>query len=221
MHYGVPGMKWGSRKDKRYHSTCVRSAIARRQNDKIDKSFKDWKENAKKRENAVTLGKQANAARLAYEHNESDKSLKSASKQANKEYNKALKQNTTYRKGQVKHEVGSDLSRKYLSEAKKVKKQLDADPANKQLKKQYSKLMSKHDTERAKARRAPQVAERRMRKKASIKRSMTMTAKAVATTTAVTVGTMAVNAYLKKNNVKFNGMNINISQYILRPEKIL
>ena len=39
-----------------------------------------------------------------------------------------------------------------------------------------------------------------------------MTAKAVATTTAVTVGTMAVNAYLKKNNVKFNGMNINISQ---------
>lgn len=31
-----------------------------------------------------------------------------------------------------------------------------------------------------------------------------MTAKAVATTTAITVGTMAVNAYLKKNNVKFN-----------------
>ena len=38
-HYGVKGMRWGVRR-------------ARRQNAKVDKSFKKWNENAQKRENS-------------------------------------------------------------------------------------------------------------------------------------------------------------------------
>ena len=87
---------------------------------------------------------------MAYENNRSDKKLKKQYKTDEKAYKKALSKNTTYRKGQVRKETGSDLSRKYLSEAKKVKKQLTADPSNKQLKKRYNELMSKHDIERAK-----------------------------------------------------------------------
>ena len=48
MHYGVLGMKWGKRKSS-YHSTGIRSALARRSNEKVDKSFKNWNENAKKK----------------------------------------------------------------------------------------------------------------------------------------------------------------------------
>lgn len=40
MHYGILGMKWGKRKAS-YSSTGVRSALARRSNDKVDKSFKN------------------------------------------------------------------------------------------------------------------------------------------------------------------------------------
>ena len=157
MHYGVPGMRWGHRK-KSYSSTGVRSAMARRSNAKVDKSFNDWKENSTKRDNAISLGKKRNENKMAYESNKSDKSLKKAYKQSNKEYKKALSKNTTYRKGVVRQEVGRDSSRKYLSAAKKVKKQLDKDPGNKELQKQYNKLMSKHDVERAKARKAVDVA---------------------------------------------------------------
>ena len=210
MHYGIKGMKWGVRRSG-YRSTGIRSALARRSNEKVDKSFKNWNENAKRRDSAIELGKKANVAKIAYEKDRSNKDLKSDYKQADKEYKKALKLNTTYRKGVVRQEVGKDISRKYLSEAKKVKKQLDKDPTNKDLKKQYDKLMSKHDVERANARRAVDVSSKRMRKQASIKRAMTMTAKAAAGTAAVAAGTYAVNKYLDDHQVTYNGQRVRFS----------
>ena len=211
MHYGVPGMKWGKRKSS-YHSTGIRSALARRSNEKIDKSFKNWNENTKKKTNAIELGKKANASKRAYESNKGNKDLRTQYRADKKAYRKALKGNTTYRKGQIKKEVGSDLSRKYLSEAKKIKKQLDVDPSNKQLQKQYSKLMSKHDVERAHARRAPEVAAKRSAKKAAIKRGMTMTVKTAATTAAVSAGAYAVNRYLNNHQVTLNGNRVSFSK---------
>ena len=207
QHHGVKGMKWGVRRDKNgsYKSTSIRSAIAKRSNEKVDKSFKDWNENAKKKADAIELGKKANVAKIAYETNKSDKTLKQQYSIANKEYKKALKGNTTYRKGVVRQEVGRDASRKYLSEAKKVKKQLMNDPTNKDLQKQYDSLMSKHDVERANARRAVEVANKRMRKQASIKRTMTMTVKAATASAAVTAGVYATNRYLTNHQVTLNG----------------
>ena len=207
MHYGVLGMKWGKRKAT-YSSTGVRSALARRSNEKVDKSFKNWNENAKKKTNAIALGKQANLSKRAYENNKSDSNLKKRYKADNKAYKKALKGNTTYRKGQIKKEVGSDLSRKYLSEAKKLKKQLDMDQSNRNLQKQYNKLMSKHDIERANARRAPEVAAKRSIKKAAIKRTMTKTVKAAATAGAVSAGVYATNRYLNRHQVTLNGERV-------------
>ena len=217
MHYGVPGMKWGVRKDKpSYRSTGVRSALARRSNEKVDKSFKNWNENAKKREDAIALGKKANTSKMAYESNRSDKVLKSQYKADNKAYKNALKSNTTYRKGQVRKEVGSDLSRKYLSDAKKIQKQLTNDPGNKQLQKQYNKLMSQHDVERAKARRAPEVAAKRSARKANLKRAATMSVKAVAATATVAAGTYAVNRYLSSHNVTLDGKPIRLKTQNVR-----
>ena len=103
-HYGVLGMKWGHRKGK-YSSTGIRSAAARRSNEKVDKSFDQWKENDRRKNTAIDLGKKRNEAKRSYESNKSDKGLKSAYKSANRDYKKALKQNTTYRKGVVKQEV--------------------------------------------------------------------------------------------------------------------
>ena len=192
-HYGIPGMKWGVRK-KDYSSTSVRAAMARRQNDKVDAGFKNWNDNSKKKANAIDLGKEMNANRMAYESNR-NKQTKAAYKSSTKAYKKALRKNTTYRKGAIRGEVGKDASRKYLSAAKKVKKQLDADPNNKQLKRQYSELMSKHDIERAKARKAPEVGANRSRKIAAVKRGLTMSAKAAATTAAVGGGLYLANKY--------------------------
>lgn len=219
MHYGVKGMKWGVRKNNQqigYKSTGVRSVIARRSNDKVDASFKNWNENTKKKQDAITLGKTANISKRAYENNKSDKTLKKQYKQDTTAYKKALRENTTYRKGQIKKEVGSDLSRKYLSDAKKVKKQLEKDPTNKQLQKQYNQLMSKHDVERAKARRAPEVAAKRSAKKAAFKRTMTMTVKAAATTAAITAGTRAVNKYLGDHQYTLDGQPIRFESQDIR-----
>lgn len=214
-HYGVKGMKWGERKNN-YHSTGIRAALARKSNEKVDKNFKRWKENAIKKANAIDLGKKAIESRLAYESNKSDKSLKAQYKQDNKAYKKALKNNTTYRKGQIKNEVGAVLSRKYLSEAKKVKKQMVNDPSNKSLQKKYNDLMSKHDIERAHARRAPKVSAARSELKSSIKRSMTMTVKVIAGTAAVTAGVIAVNSYLRKHDVSLNGRPVYVSSNTIR-----
>lgn len=215
MHYGVLGMKWGKRKAS-YRSTGVRSALARRSNEKVDKSFKNWNENTQKKANAIDLGKKANLSKRAYENNKGDKTLKQQYKTDNKAYKKALRGNTTYRKGQIKKEVGSDLSRKYLSEAKKVKKQLNLDPSNKQLQKTYNELMSKHDVERANARRAPEVAAKRSAKKAALKRGMTMTVKAAATTAAVSAGAYAANKYLNNHQVTLNGKRVKLSSQNIR-----
>lgn len=210
MHYGILGMRWGHRKAS-YHSTGIASAMARRSNKKVDDSFKKWNENSKKRADAIELGKKRNASKIAYENNKADKSLKKQYKKDDQAYKKSLRSNTTYRKGQVKHEVGADLSRKYLTEANRVQKQLTKDPSNIQLKSKYNELMSKHDIERAKARRAPEVAANRSRKIASLKRATTMTVKAAATTAAVAAGTYAVNRYLNGHNVTLNGQRINVS----------
>ena len=203
-------MKWGVHKNN-YHSTGIRSAMARRQNEKVDKSFKKWNENSQKRSNAIELGKKATSSKMAYESNRKDSSLKKQYKADSKAYKKALKSNTTYRKGQVIKEVSSDRARKYLSEAKKVKKQMALEPANKDLQKKYNALMSKHDVERARARRSLTVAEKRSQKKASIKRTMTMTVKAAAGTAAVAAGAYAVNRYLNGHNVTLNGSRVNVS----------
>ena len=223
-HYGIPGMKWGKRKSS-YSSTGLRSAMARRSNEKVDAGFKKWKENSTKRADAIELGKKANVSRRAYENNKSDKSLKKQYKNDSKSYKKALKENTTYRKGQIKKEVGSDLSRKYLSDAKKVKKQLDVDPTNKQLQKQYNKLMSKHDIERANARKAPEVAAKRSKKKAAIKRAMTKTVKAASIAAATSAGAYAVNRYLGNHQVTLNGKQVffssqNMSDIVKSAKKV-
>jgi hypothetical protein len=150
------------------------------------------------------LGKKANAAKRAYEVDPKNKESRSAYRQAAKEYKKALSGNTTYRKGVVRQEVGRDAARAYLSDAKKVKKQLSVDPSNKALQKKYADLMSKHDVERARARRATEVSSNRSKKKAALKRTMTMTVKTAA-------GAYAVNRYLTSHNVTLNGEAVRLN----------
>lgn len=208
-HYGVPGMKWGVRKS--HKSTSLRAIIARKKNEKVDKSFKKWNEQVKNRDNAIELGKKMTLSKMAYMNNKNDKNLKAEYKKDNREYEKAIRKNTTYRKGVVKQEVGRFAARKYLSDAKKVKKELAKNPGDKKLQKKYDELMSAHDIERARARRATEVSGKRSRLKASIKRKSTMTLKAAVATTAITTGLYATNKYLNKRQVTLNGMPVRVS----------
>lgn len=218
-HHGILGQKWGVRryqnadgsytaagkKRREYSSTSLSGAIAKAKNRKVDKSFRDWKENDRKKADAITKGLSANEKRMAYERDSSNKDLKKEYKQANREYKKALRDNTLYRQGSVKETVGKDASSKYLSEAKKIEKQLQNDPYNRDLQKKYNSYMSKHDIERAKARRAQEVGANRSRKVASMKRAMTITVKAAATTAAIGAGVALTNKYLLNNSdVKLN-----------------
>ena len=70
--------------------------------------------------------------------------------------------------------------------------------------------MSKHDIERAKARRAPEVAAKRSTRKANAKRATTVALKTAAAAGTVAVGTYAVNKYLKNHDVRLNGNPIRI-----------
>lgn len=207
-HYGVKGMRWGVRKD--YRSNSLRSAIARRQNAKVDKSFKKWKAGADNRQSAIDAGKKRNDSKLAYESNKKDKSLKSQYKQDNKDYKKALRKNTTYRKGSVREEVGKDMSRKYMSAAKKAKKAGDM--------KTYSKYMNKHDVERAKARKAQSVGAKRSQYKANIKRSMTIAVKSAAVAGATYAGVKY--AQKKGYNIQLSDVN-KASDYIKKAQKFM
>lgn len=179
-HYGVKGMKWGVRKDK-YSVGGIRARIATYQNKKVDNSFNKWKKNSDLKKDAIAKGKTANEARIRYETDRS-KENKKAYKAANREYKKALRKNTTWRKGDIRKEVGSDLSRKYL----KLSKSTD----NAKDKKRY---LNQYNIERAKARRAPEVAQRRSRRIASIKRGMTMTVKAAVVSGVISIGIAAAN----------------------------
>ena len=213
-HHGIQGQKWGIRryqnsdgsltsagkKRRNYTSTSLGGAIARAKNAKVDKSFREWKENDAKKADAISKGLNANEKRLAYEKDSGNKELKKEYKQANKEYKKALKENTLYRQGSVREAVGKDASSKYLSEAKSIEKQLKIDPDNKSLQKQYNNYMTKHDVERSKARRAQDVGANRSRKVASVKRAMTITVKTAVTAAAVAAGTHMVNKYVLNNS---------------------
>jgi hypothetical protein len=179
------------------------------QNRKVDKSFEQWKTGSTNRENAIDLGKNANVKKIEYERNR-DRDSKKEYKSAEKLYKKAYKDNTTYRKGQIRGEVGSDLSRKYLSEAKKVEKKLQVDPNNKELRKEYTRLMNAHDVERAKARKAPSVGAKRSAKIASYKRALTITAKAAAASVAVGIGV----SFLKSKNVNLSMSNSQVMDYV-------
>lgn len=211
-HYGIPRRsgryKWGSganpfhhgsdggaKRKRRYSSLSPSAAIARRQNAKVDKSFQKWRTGAANRDKAIELGRHRNELKIASSNDKHNKDLKKEYRSANKEYKSALKQNTAYRKGTVRQEVGKDLARKHLSEARKADKILRNDPKNRAAQKQYSKNMRAHDVERAKARKAQAVGSKRSQYKAGIKRRMTMTLKAAAASGAIAGGVYVANKY--------------------------
>ena len=166
----------------------------------MDKSFEDWKENDRRKADAINKGLIANEKRMALEKDSKNRELKREYNQAEREYKKALRGNTLYRQGSVRETVGKDSSSKYLSEAKNIEKQLRSDPYNRDLQKKYNNYMSKHDIERAKARRAQDVGAKRSYRVASMKRALTMTVKAAATAAAVGAGVHLANKYLLSNS---------------------
>ena len=76
--------------------------------------------------------------------------------------------------------------------------------------------MNKHDIERAKARKAISVGEKRMRVKSSIKRAMTMTVTAVVTSAAIAGGVYAANKYFAGHNTTLNGKPIRVNSEQIR-----
>lgn len=214
-HHGIKGQKWGVRRYQnsdgsytnagkvRYRSTSISSALARRSNEKVDKSFKKWEEGSQNRNRAIEYGKKRNEALIDYK---TGSGTRREYKDSNKEYKRALRKNTTYRKGSVKQDVGRDLSRKYLSEAKKIEKQLRKNPNNRELRRKYTKMMNAHDVERAKARRVQQKYANRSAKKAAIKRNITISVKAAAASALVGVGVKYANdkGYINISSDKVN-----------------
>lgn len=203
-HHGILGQKWGVRRyqnsdgsltsmgKKRYGATfqnevkdtSLSSRAARKDNETVDKSFLKWKKNEELKQTAIKIGLEYNQKRMDYETYPSDET-KSALKEIKKEYKKALRQNTTYRKGSVRAEVESDLSRKYLSKAKALDKQLTADPSNKELRKEFNKAVSQYNKTRASARKVQQKYKDRSQVEANAKRAVTNTTKSVAKRAAV------------------------------------
>ena len=142
-------------------------------------------------------------------------------KESEKAYKQALKKNTTYRKGVVKEQVGQDVSRMYLSEAKKVKKELDKNPNNKELSKTYKNLMDTYNVERARARTVADKYANRSRAIASAKRATTIAIKGTATAAAIGGGLYAANKVLEKNGKKLNLNTDQIMNYLNYGKKIL
>lgn len=193
-HYGMPRRsgryKWGSGKNPFHHGSDggrkkhnVKSLnpsvmMARRRNMKVDKSFDEWKKGAAARDKAIASGKKRNELKIAYQKNPSDKDLKKQYKEANTQYKKDLRANTSYRKGTVRQDVGRDMARKHLSAAKKADNDRD-----------YKKHMKQYEVERAKAGRAQQVGASRSSRKAALKRSLKTSMK-VAAGTAVTAAAL-------------------------------
>ena len=68
--------------------------------------------------------------------------------------------------------------------------------------------MSKHDIERANARKAPEVAAKRSKKKAAIKRTMSKTVKPASIAAATSAVAYAVNRYLGNHQVTLNGKQV-------------
>lgn len=230
-HYGIKGQKWGVRRfqnadgsyteagKKRYGRFTLNpvDAYAQYQNYKVDKSFKKWKKGASNRDKAIELGKKANEAQRAYMADKSNKELKRAYKESNREYKKAYRKNTAYRKGTVRQEVGKDRASMYLTEAKRISKQLDRDPGNAELRKQYNQLMSKHDIERHRARNAQAVGEKRSRRIAAMKRAATMSVKAAAAAAVIGVGTKVANDHFDVNISSADVQSaINIGKKVMR-----
>ena len=204
-HYGVPRRsgryKWGSGKNPYHHGTSMspRAIIARHNNRKVDKSFKKWKEGSATRDAAISAGKIRNEKRMAFEQNR-NRETKAEYKQAEKAYKKALGKNTMYRKGTVRQDVGRDLSRKMLQRSKQLDKQLQQNPNDRQLRKDYKRANKIYSIERDKARKAQSVGASRSNKKAAIKRGMKMSAKA-----AIAAGATAGAAYQLNKRTNING----------------
>ena len=202
-HHGIKGQKWGVRRYQNEDGSLTNAGKKRRQislnpkvikaqieNRKVKKSFENWKKSDAARDKAIALGKDRNDKALEYELNR-NKDTRKAYKEANKAYKSATKKNTLYRRGVVKETIGRDLASKYQTAAKRSS---DTDT--------YNRLMNKHDTELASARKALPKAKKQSQRVASLKRAKTMALKSIAGTAVVAAGVYATNKILAKKGIK-------------------